>query len=134
MRSRSVRAIFLLGAVTWAGLIFYLSSQPSIDAPALFPGQDKLFHLVVFGALGFLLMGTLPAAPHGYRRQQLWGVAIVVLLYGISDEFHQHFVPGRSVEFFDVVADALGGLLGAWVMYRISRFMGKRHSGLPSSH
>ena len=100
----------------------------------LFPGQDKLFHLVVFGILGFFVMGSLPAARDGYRRRQLWWVALAVMLYGVSDEFHQHFVPGRTVEFFDVVADALGGLLGAWVMYLISGFMGKRHSGLPSSY
>ena len=131
MQSRSVRAIFLLGAVTWAGLIFYLSSQPSIDAPVLFPGQDKLFHLVVFGALGFLLMGALEPSDAGYRKQQLWQVALVVMLYGISDEFHQHFVPGRSVEVYDVLADALGGLLGAWMMYRLSRFTAKQRTDSP---
>jgi len=134
MLNRAVRAVLLLAAVAWAILIFYLSSQPGIDAPMLFPGQDKLFHLVVFGILGFFVMGSLPAAPDGYRQRQLWWVALAVMLYGVSDEFHQHFVPGRSVEFFDVVADALGGLLGAWVMYRISGFIGKRHSGLPSSY
>ena len=119
------RAAFLLATLSWAGLIFYLSSQPSIDAPALFPGQDKLFHLIVFGMLGFLAMGTLQAAHNGYQPKQLWWVALAMMLYGISDEFHQHFVPGRSVDAYDVLADALGGLLGAWVMYRLSRFTGK---------
>ncbi len=121
MLNRSVRAAFLLTAVSWAILIFYLSSQPSIDAPMLFPGQDKLFHLVVFGILGFLLMGTLQSSQNGYRQQQLWLVALVVMLYGVSDEFHQHFVPGRSVDVYDVLADALGGLLGAWTMYQLCR-------------
>ena len=134
MPNRSIRTALLLAAIAWAILIFYLSSQPGIDAPMLFPGQDKLFHLVVFGILGFFVMGSLPAARDGYRRRQLWWVALAVMLYGVSDEFHQHFVAGRTVEFFDVVADALGGLLGAWVMYRISGFIGKRHSGLPSSY
>ena len=87
----------------------------------LFPGQDKLFHLVVFGILGFLVMGTLQTPQNGYRQQQLWLVALAVMLYGISDEFHQYFVPGRSVDVYDVLADALGGLLGAWTMYQLSR-------------
>jgi VanZ family protein len=43
------------------------------------------------------------------------------MLYGVSDEFHQYFVPGRSVEALDVLADALGGLLGAWMMYQLCR-------------
>ncbi len=119
------RAAFLLTTLSWAGLIFYLSSQPSIETPALFPGQDKLFHLIAFGILGFLVMGTLQAAHSGYQPKQLWWVALAVMLYGISDGFHQHFVPGRSVDAYDVLADALGGLLGAWVMYRLSRFTGK---------
>ena len=133
MLHRSIRAVCLLAAVSWAGLIFYLSSQPSIDAPALFPGQDKLFHLIVFGMLGFLVMGILQASQGGYQPKQLWRVALAVMLYGVADEFHQYFVPGRSVEVYDVLADALGGLLGAWTMYRLSRLMGKRHSGLPPS-
>jgi VanZ family protein len=66
-------------------------------------------------------MGTLPAAPDGYRQRQLWWVALAVMLYGVSDEFHQYFVPGRSVEALDVLADALGGLLGAWMMYQLCR-------------
>jgi VanZ family protein len=126
MPNRYVRAAFLLAAVFWAILIFYLSSQPSIDAPMLFPGQDKLFHLIVFGILGFLVMGTLQPPQNGYRQQQLWWVAVAVMLYGISDEFHQYFVPGRSVDGYDVLADALGGLLGAWTMYQLSRMTCKR--------
>ena len=127
MLNRFIRTAFLLAAVSWAGLLFYLSSQPSIDAPMLFPGQDKLFHLVVFGVLGFLVMGSLQASSSGYQPRQLWLVALGVMLYGVSDEFHQYFVPGRSVDAYDVLADALGGLLGAWVMYRLSNFMGNRY-------
>jgi VanZ family protein len=126
MPNRSIRTALLLAAVSWAILIFYLSSKPSIDAPMLFPGQDKLFHLVAFGILGFLVMGTLQASQNGYRQQQLWGVALAVMLYGISDEFHQYFVPGRSVDVYDVLADALGGLLGAWMMFQLSRISCKR--------
>jgi len=128
MRNRTIRAAFALAAVCWAVLIFYLSSQPSIEAPALFPGQDKLFHLLVFAVLGFLLMGSLLSASRGYTRRQLGWVALAVMLYGVSDEFHQYFVPGRSAEVYDALADALGGLLGAWVMYRLSRFTAKQHA------
>jgi VanZ family protein len=128
------RAAFLLATLSWAGLIFYLSSQPSIETPALFPGQDKLFHLIAFGILGFLAMGTLQAAHNGYQPKQLWWVALAMMLYGISDEFHQHFVPGRSVDAYDVLADAMGGLLGAWTMYYLSGVLARRSAKLPPTH
>lgn len=128
MKQDYSRAAFLLAALCWAGLIFYLSSQPSIDAPALFPGQDKLFHLVFFGILGFLAMGTLQASRHGYPTGHVWQVVLVVMLYGILDEFHQYFVPGRSADVYDVLADATGGLLGAWTMHYLTRVLVKKSS------
>ena len=126
-----LRATFLLAALCWAGLIFYLSGQPSIETPTLFPGQDKLFHLIEFGILGFLAMGALRASHGGYQARQLWGVAAVVMLYGILDEFHQYFVPGRSADVYDVLADAIGGLLGAWAMYWLVRVVVRQFPGLP---
>jgi VanZ family protein len=117
------RAAFLLAAISWAGLIFYLSSQPSIETPALFPGQDKLFHLIAFGILGFLAMGTRQASRQGYPAIQVWRVVFAIMLYGILDEFHQYFVPGRSADVYDVLADAIGGLLGAWTMYYLVRVL-----------
>ena len=125
------RAAFLLAALSWAGLIFYLSSLPSIDTPALFPGQDKLFHLIAFGILGFLAMGTLQSLHEGYPTRQVWRVACAVMLYGILDEFHQYFVPGRSADVYDVLADAVGGLLGAWTMCWLARVVARRSPGLP---
>jgi VanZ family protein len=127
-----LRFIFLALALSWAGLIFYLSSQPGIDTPLLFPGQDKLFHLIVFGILGFFLMGTMKLSGNGYRRSQVWLVALIVILYGISDEVHQYFVPGRSTESLDALADGIGGILGAWAMFYVVRLFVRR-SRMPSA-
>lgn len=115
------RTLFLLAAISWAGLIFYLSSQPSIETPALFPGQDKLFHLVAFGMLGFLAAGSLHASQNDYATRHVWLVVLAVTLYGILDEFHQYFVPGRNSDIYDVIADATGAMLGAWTMYYLVR-------------
>ena len=128
MPQGTLRSGFLLAALSWAGLIFYLSSQPSIEAPALFPGQDKLFHLIAFGILGFLTVGTLQASHAGYPTRRVWLVVLAVALYGILDEVHQYFVPGRSADVYDALADAFGGLLGAWTMYYLSRIL---HRPLP---
>ena len=120
-----IRFVFLALAVSWAGLIFYLSSQPGIDAPMLFPGQDKLFHLIAYAVLGFFAMGSVrPSASGQHTRQQIWLVVLLVMFYGISDEIHQYFVPGRSSETLDALADALGALLGVWAMVYLVRVFG----------
>ena len=55
--------------------------------------------------------GTLP---HGRgARAQVFVAALITALYGITDEAHQAFTPMRTPDPFDVVADAVGGLLGA---------------------
>ena len=120
------RFVFLALAIAWAGLIFYLSSQPGIDAPMLFPGQDKLFHLIVFAILGFFMMRAMKITGTGYRRSQVWLVELLVTLYGNSDEFHQYFVPGRSTESLDALADGIGGILGAWAMFYVARLFVRR--------
>jgi VanZ family protein len=48
---------------------------------------------------------------------------VIVSIFGLSDELHQHFTPGRSMEFMDWVADTLGatlavGLYTYWAWYR----------------
>ena len=134
MLKRSARYLFLALAIAWAGVIFYLSSQSSIDTPALFPGQDKLFHMMAFGVLGFLFMGSMKTTTSGYRIGQVWLVVILVVLYGLLDEFHQYFVPGRTVEFYDALADATGALLGAWSMYYLVRILASRSTALPPVH
>jgi len=126
MLKRMTRFLFLTLAAAWAGVIFYLSSQPGTDTPLLFPGQDKLFHMAAFGILGFFLMGGMKTRSSGYRTGQVWFVVVLVMLYGLLDEFHQYFVPGRDADIFDALADATGGLLGAWSMYYLTRILVRR--------
>ena len=136
MFKHTARYLFLALAIAWAGVIFYLSSQSSIDTPSLFPGQDKLFHMMAFGVLGFLFMGSMKSTTSGYRIGQVWLVVVLVVLYGLLDEFHQYFVPGRTVEIYDALADAAGALLGAWSMYYLVKILGKssRMRSAPTMH
>ena len=95
------------------GIIFFLSDQPgdTLYLPP-FPGIDKLAHLVAYGALA---AATIFAFSPGYQRRRPLTVFCITVLfclgYGVSDEFHQLFVPGRSPSGFDVFADACGALL-----------------------
>ena len=112
-----VHRLLLVLAIGWALVIFMLSSQPGADIPPLFPGQDKLLHAVIFGIFGFLVLGAMPATVPGYRPLQAGTALGVVAIYGMLDELHQRFVPGRSADVFDVVADIAGGMLGIGLLY-----------------
>lgn len=115
-----LRRLSLLLALLWMGLLFYLSHQPSLHTPELFPNQDKLIHAVVYGALGVMLLGTQPLRAGHYTWQQIGASVLIASLYGASDELHQSFIPGRSPEVADWIADTLGALAAvlavAWVL------------------
>jgi len=122
-----LRKLSLLLTCLWAGLLFYLSHQPGVLVPPLFPMQDKVMHFAAYTVLGFLGMGSVRAtAHHGYRPAQAWLVCLLVGLYGVSDEFHQSFIPGRMADILDVAADVAGGLLGTWLMYYLARLASRR--------
>jgi VanZ family protein len=104
------RTLAWLPALVWAGVIFALSGRPALPTPRLFPGFDKAAHFGAYALLGFLLARGAAAS----RLGPGWVLAIG-LLYGASDEYHQSFVPGRSVEAGDWVADALGVAAGLWI-------------------
>ena len=98
----------------YVAIIFCLSSLPGQSVPSL-KLSDKVLHAVEFGGLAWLTCRALRAQAPG---SSLRFVAVVSVLgtvgYGLTDELHQLFVPGRSAEFTDVAADGLGALLAAW--------------------
>lgn len=49
-------------------------------------------------------------------KREILEVVGFVMLYAISDEFHQSFIPGRGASFKDVCIDTLGGISGILVV------------------
>ena len=94
------------------GIIFFLSHLPADSlALSLFPGADKLAHLLAYGVLSATVIYSFSAESRKRRRALVLAAAVFVpLLFGLSDEYHQRFVAGRSAELFDLVADGAGGL------------------------
>lgn len=93
-------------------ILFYLSSRSGQVNGWLQPPFDKLAHLIAYGALGFSFCIWIRA--QRWEANKFTHGAIVVLavsLFGISDEFHQSFVPGRDVSLVDWAADLTGGVL-----------------------
>ena len=108
-------AAAFLPAALYAGLIFALSAQ-AIPFPMLPPEllmHDKLLHAAAYAGLGALLVPGLRAAGCSPRGALLGAVALASL-YGATDELHQAFVPGRTADVIDWVADTLGAALGAF--------------------
>jgi VanZ family protein len=112
------RLLWLWGPVVlYAALIFALSSAS--DLPSLPDGiSDKAAHLMLYSGFGFLLARAL-AGGLG-RVVPAWVLPLVVVaavLYGLSDEMHQLFVPSRQFDLLDLAADAAGAGLGAGVLW-----------------
>lgn len=124
-----LRHLFQLSAIGWAGVLYYLSDQPRLGIQPLFSGEDKLFHAAAYSVLGFLILGAIKPAWNGYSRGQILLAAGLAAVYGVLDEFHQYFVPGRSADPFDAIADLAGGLLGVLLMVAITRSIQARHGG-----
>ena len=116
-----LRRLSLLLALVWMTTLFYLSHQPTLDTPDLFSGQDKLFHALAYGVLGFLLLGSRAPEPDGFTELQIRSSILIASLYGISDEFHQYFIPGRSTDVWDWVADTLGAVIAVSLLAWLSR-------------
>jgi VanZ family protein len=98
-----------LAVLLWAGLIFYLSSQPDVKLPGReFYLKDKLVHAFAYAVLcAFVIMGSRTSGSRDLAR----GVGLTsVIAYGFFDEIHQRFVPGRLCDPVDFVSDAFGAL------------------------
>jgi VanZ family protein len=102
----------------WAGVIFYLSSIPSLKSP--FGIWDfylrKAAHITEYLVLYLLVF---PNADKNSRKNRIW-ILVIVFIYAVSDEFHQNFVFGRNMSIYDISIDWIGGLLG-YIYYGIRK-------------
>jgi VanZ family protein len=108
-----LRILSLWGPVVLVmAVIFTVSSMPDPGGP---PGgiSDKSAHFLAYAALGATLIRALASGrASSLTPRRLLVAAFLATLYGLSDELHQHFVPGRTPDWLDVVADAGGAAAG----------------------
>lgn len=119
--------------VAWAGVIFFASTSwftgahtGSVILPLLawlFPHASprsleaahaairKLAHFTEYLILGVLIMRALRDR-RGWRVQHALMAIALATVYAVSDELHQHFVPGRTAAVGDVGIDAVGAIVG----------------------
>ena len=113
--------------IAYMAMVFGLSSLSKLPAP---PAGLSFYdvHVVTYAGLGALTaratlrqaLGRLELSRvttgHGLRRapwRAVLGAIVISTLYGVSDEYHQMFVPGRTFDVLDIVADAIGSVAGA---------------------
>ncbi len=106
---------YWLPLIVFCAMIFIVSSISGDElAKSPFQPSDKLAHLCEYGLLGVLFarawFNTRMIAASLYG---LGASVVYALLFGVSDELHQLFVPGRSCSAWDLCADIIGGALGA---------------------
>jgi VanZ family protein len=114
--------------MVYAGLIFLLSSFSHFpEEVPLFIGYDKLAHFIEYYIFGILICRWLLNKKNLLvRKHALFMTLLIGICYGVSDEWHQSFIPGRCATIWDVLFDAVG-IVAAVFKYRIT---GKRDSSL----
>lgn len=115
---------FLIVAA-YAVLIFYLSSRTWEGVPS-FAFADKGYHAVLYFGLGGLVLWALRLTALRGKPYIAYVALIISMLYGLSDETHQIFVPGREYSFFDMMADTIGAALGIFVAGKMAAAKEKR--------
>src|SRR5262249_36981782 len=95
----------------YLGLISFLSHQPSLTIPGDLP--DWIAHGAEYAVLGWLVSRVVrPMRP----SPAAWGLALAgCAVFGLVDEYHQSFVPGRDASLHDAGADAGGAALALGV-------------------
>lgn len=104
---RIVKYLDWMALVAYCGLIFWLSNQQTLPMPPLFEFQDKVMHFGAYFAMAAFSWRAI--RHHGLTGNKLALAAwLFCCVYGLSDEWHQSFVPGRSSSGWDWLADSLG--------------------------
>jgi VanZ family protein len=93
-------------------MIFGLSSLSTLPSP---PGGLSYYHahIAAYAGLAVLTARALGKGLRDITWRMALGAIVISSLYGVSDEYHQLYVPGRDFDALDLVADAAGSVMGA---------------------
>lgn len=127
-----MKLIRYVPSVVWMGTIFYLSHQPASKSSETSLGvvdfalniipvpetYEKEFHVFVRKSAHFFAYALLAMLIYyAYRgNHRIFFTLMISLLYAISDELHQLFIPGRSAEVRDVLIDICGAAFGLLII------------------
>ena len=134
MRRHRHLTIYWFPVFIYCFLIFLQSSFPASESIPDLRFMDKLLHFFAYALLSAMILRALRRHYEDNRFALAMMLSIgLSVLYGISDEFHQSFVPSRSADSADVLADLLGSIFGVFLYrYALGRYFSSYpyHSGL----
>jgi VanZ family protein len=117
-------------AVLYAVMIFYFSSVSFPPSPELLVGlsiSSSVQHYIEYFIFGLLLLYALWKED----KRIAWAIAIGAF-YAATDEIHQFFVPGRTMDIMDFAVDILGIITGIIIINIIIKLK-KNNSNKKSS-
>lgn len=107
--------------LVWAIAIFLVSSYPTLEASQIYWKDfivKKTAHMVEYGIFAALLYRALRR--YGVKKENAGIYAILIsLLYGVTDEFHQSYTPGREPKVRDVVFDTIGAIASIYSIWNL---------------
>ena len=114
------------GCLLWAASVWFLSSLSPSDfsfrGPSL-PGLDKVVHWgIFFGGALFFTAALRRTVVYSWRSVILVSIGALAL-FGVVDEVHQLYTPGRTgADPYDWIADCLGAMTGAVTVFLVSKW------------
>lgn len=117
---KNKKIFYWAAAITYALLIFFLSSLSGsqTDRFYLFKNSDKVIHIMVYAVLCLLLNRAFFFTFKNSVKRYVPIIAIFIsIVYAITDEFHQSFVPGRYASMDDIFADGIGAVISQIILY-----------------
>ena len=115
-------------AIAWMGLIFYLSSLSGVEASqGLESGavswlgdlRSYAAHIVLYAVLAALIQVALWAWSLELQLRWVFVAAVLASLFGISDEYHQSFVTGRSATLVDGLVDSIAAFASSTLFWSL---------------
>ncbi len=125
----TITLIYIPLIVYWITL-FIMTTIPADNVPRLFENQDKYEHFIAYCGLAILLSLALYFQKRSIliSSKAFLFALLLILAYGAVDELHQIFIPGRYCDFYDWLADSLGGILGIGIVFLFVRKISKNYS------
>jgi VanZ family protein len=140
-RKYSIRWIRFLPAVLWMAVIFILSSRSGSELSTWMPYVNRVLpglkgfdpmHYVAYFVLALTVaygLGSLSWTWKGFLLN-----VVICVLYGLSDEWHQSFVPNRSPEWADIGRDAIGSAAAGSIVLLAGRWRRLRRTHKPAKN
>jgi len=118
---------YWLPVILYCLMIFKQSSGPAILILPV-PHIDKLFHLVGYAILAILFCRAFRSLGILNVHTMMFLNILLSAVYGFSDEIHQYFVPYRSADINDFLADVIGSLMGFFIYHLLTNKLQHRRA------